>query len=107
MQTVPKKIETTVDTDKSHNGTQHNSSMIVVTRIRVSAIPRNEHRHKSANFSRSLGRRGEVLKNLFFTGRLRPKAQALIIPFYIPFSTEKVPLSSTFTYNHGQKFLGQ
>ena len=101
-----KKIETTVDTDKSHNGTHHNSSMIAVTRIIVSAAPRNEHRHKSANFSGSPGS-GGVLKNFFSEVRLRPEAQAIILPFYIPFSTEKVPLSSTFTYNHEQDFLGQ
>ena len=67
--------------------------MIAVTRIIVSATPRNEHRHKSANLSRSPGTgAGGVLKNFFFsTGGLRPETQALILPFYIPFSTEMCP----------------
>ena len=68
--------------------------MIAVTRIIVSATPRNEHRHKSANFSRSpgTGGGGGVLKNFFFsTGGLRSETQALILPFYIPFSTERCP----------------
>ena len=104
-----KKIETTVNTDKSHNGTQNNSSMIAVTRIIVSATPRNEHRHKSANFSRSPGTgAGERTQKLFFFygGAPTRDPSPYITVLYTIFD-RKVPLPSTFTYNHGQKFLGQ
>ena len=83
-----KTIETTVDTDKckSHNGTQQNSSMIAVTRIIVPATPRNEHRHKSANFSRSPGTGGGVLKIFFFsTGGSDPRPKPLYYRFLYHF----------------------
>ena len=104
-----KKIETTVATDKSHNGTQNNSSMIAVTRIIVSATPRNEHRHKSANFSRSpgTGAGGSTQKLFFFYGGAPTRDPSPYITVLYTIFDRKVPLPSTLTYNHGQKFLGQ
>ena len=89
-----KKIETTVDTDKSHNGTQNNSSMIAVTRIIVSATPRNEHRHKSANFSRSpgTGAGGRTQKLFFFLrGGSDPRPKTLYYRFIYHFRQKGAP----------------
>ena len=85
-----KKIETTVDTDKSHNGTRHNRSMIVVTRIIVSATPRNEHRYKSANFSGSPGSEG-YSKTFFLRWGSDPRPKPLYYRFIYHFRQKRCP----------------